>query len=235
MAAAPLIGIPTRTRTTATGTAADEMRRAYAAAVVLAGGIPVLLPHVGDPLIVLPSLDGVLLAGGCDIGPHCYGEEPHPHLGEVDPTRDEVELELAHACIDRRIPVLGLCRGHQVLAVASGGALWQDLPTQAPSSIVHDQEVSDAHTVRIAIGSRLHAITGMDCLEVNSRHHQAAKTLGNGWRATAWAADGIVEGIEALDHPFAIGVQWHPEDLQDHAPHRCLLAAFILAARQVRG
>lgn len=226
---APLIGIPTRTRITASGPAADEMRRAYAAAVAGAGGVPVLLPLVGDPLAQLPRLDGVLLAGGDDIDPAHYGEAAHPRLGDIDPGRDGWELALARACIDRGVPILGLCRGHQVLAVASGGALWQDLPSQSPSAVIHDSELEAAHPVRIAADSRLAAIIGATETPVNSRHHQAAKTLGPGWVASAWAPDGVVEGIELPGHRFALGVQWHPEDLQHLAPQHALLRAFISA------
>lgn len=226
---APLIGIPTRTRVTASGPQADEMRRAYAAAVAGAGGIPVLLPQAGDPLAQLARLDGVLLAGGDDIDPAHYGEAAHPRLGPIDPGRDAWELALACACIDRGIPILGLCRGHQVLAVASGGALWQDLPSQSPSSVIHDSELEAAHPVRIDADSRLATIIGATGTPVNSRHHQAAKTLGPGWIATAWAPDGVVEGIELPGHRFALGVQWHPEDLQHLAPQHALLRAFISA------
>ncbi len=226
----PLIGIPTRTRITGSGVPADELRRAYAQAVADAGGRPVLLPLVDGEAPMLDGLDGVLLAGGCDVDPLHYGEPPHPRLGEIDPPRDRHELELARACLDRRRPVLGLCRGHQVLAVASGGALWQDLPSQVAPATSHAQTLVDAHPVTLSPGSRLATILACQRLHVNSRHHQAAKTLGSGWAATGHSDDGVVEGIELADHPFAIGVQWHPEDLTTRAEHRRLFSALIAAA-----
>jgi putative glutamine amidotransferase len=221
-----LIGIPTHTRITRTGVPADEMRHAYAAAVANAGGLPVLLPPVGP--LPLERLDGVLLAGGDDVDPRHYGQVPHPLLGDIDPARDVQELALARACIARNLPVLGLCRGHQVLTIAGGGTLFQDLPSLRPSATIHDSELDAAHPVVTASGSRLATFCGAQ-VSVNSRHHQATDTLGAGWNATAWADDGLIEGIELTGHRFAIGVQWHPEDLQLHGPHRALLAAFVSA------
>ena len=223
---APLIGIPTHTRITRSGVPADEMRHAYAAAVANAGGLPVLLPPVGA--MPLDRLDGVLLAGGDDIDPQHYGQARHPQLGEIDAARDRQELELARACCARDLPILGLCRGHQMLTIAGGGTLFQDLPSQRPSTTIHDHDLDVAHTVVTAAGSRLAGLYGTQ-VSVNSRHHQATDSLGSGWLATAWADDGLIEGIELAGHRFAIGVQWHPEDLQAHAPHRALLAAFVSA------
>lgn len=229
---APLIGIPTRTRITGSGAAADEMRRAYAQAVAGVGGVPVLLPAVGDPLAAFPALAGVLLAGGCDIDPRHYGEAAHEHLGDVDPDRDTWELALARACLAHGIPVLGLCRGHQVLTVASGGTLWQDLPSQFPSAVRHQGDDEPTHPVTVVRGTRLAEFVGENPT-VNSRHHQAAQRLGPGWVVSAQAPDGVIEGIELSGHPFALGVQWHPEDLQAHEPHRRLLAGFVAAAQGI--
>ena len=227
-AMAPLIGIPTHTRITRTGVPADEMRRAYAQAVVGVGGVAVLLPACGDPLAQLARLDGVLLAGGDDIDPAYYGEAPHPRLGEIDPDRDAWEMALAKACLAQGTPILGLCRGHQVLAVAGGGSLWQDLPSQFPSDVQHDSDSEAAHAVTIAAGSTLAGLLVVGALTVNSRHHQAAKSLGQEWRATAWAPDGVVEALELPGHRFAVGVQWHPEDMQAHEPQRRLLALSLI-------
>ncbi len=228
---APLIGIPTRTRVTRSSACADEMRRAYAAAVAAAGGIPVLVPLVGEPAAVLDHLDGLLLSGGSDLDPAHYGEDHHPRLGELDGARDDHELILARAAIARDLPVFGVCRGHQVLVVAGGGSLWQDLPSQQPSGVAHDAEVEAIHEVTVVPGSRLAAVLGTTRLRTNSRHHQAAKTLGPGWNATATATDGVVEGIELPGRRFVLGVQWHPEDMQGEAPHRELFNALVAAAR----
>jgi putative glutamine amidotransferase len=181
--------------------------------------------------------DGLALAGGEDLHPSTFGESPHPRLGTVNGARDHVELSALRLALDAGMPILALCRGAQVLNVAHGGSLWQDLPSQKPGTISHRQSGawhSTAHEVRAAPDSRLAHIVGAEEFEVNSFHHQAIREVGAGLRATAWAPDGVVEAVEA-DAGWVVGVQWHPERHPDHAPEehpdRRLFAAFAEAVR----
>lgn len=216
----PLIGI--------TGSAFDEhprhwlyQTRDYFTAVHKAGGLPVLLPFVtspGEAEQYLDRIDGLLLSGGADVDPSHYGEDPLPRLGTVEPERDVSELLLARAALARQLPILAICRGEQVLAVAVGGSLWQDIPSQVPAAIKHAQQAPRwhaSHTVRVEPGSRLAQILGATTLRVNSYHHQAVRALPPGWRVTATAPDGIIEAFEA-PAGFALGIQWHPENFAPH-------------------
>ena len=221
---------------------------AYAEQVAAAGGIPVLLPPVAGIEIAAGRLDGLVLTGGGDIDPAAYGAEPHPLTHRVSQGRDRAELELLTASLSAGLPVLGICRGLQILNVARGGTLHQHLPdapgldglaahTPAPGSY-------GSHPVRISPGSKLAEIlapadtadgpdaNGRGALErtVPTSHHQAIDRLGDGLRATAWAADGVIEAVE-LDmvspgqHPFVLAVQWHPETGDDPSLFRALIAA----------
>lgn len=190
----------------------------YFRSVQNAGGIPVLLPFIkteGDAAQVLERIDGLLLSGGADMDPQLYGEQPHPKSGAVSPERDETELALTRVALQRNMPVLGICRGHQVLAVAAGGTLWQDISTQISGSLKHVQEGPRwfaSHRVRVEPGTRLAAVLGTEFL-VNSYHHQAVKELPpGGWIASAAADDGIYEALEHPGRRFALSVQWHPEN-----------------------
>lgn len=217
----PLIGIPCHP-----GFRADSARpiygnnRTYVHAVERAGGVPILIPLLGDLsglTTLLPRLDGLLLSGGIDIQPLYYGEEPHPMLGEVEPQLDELELALAEWAIREDIPTLGICRGHQMLNVALGGTLYQDLAAQYPDSLRHanwDQpRDTRIHSVIVEPGSRMEQILGTHELLANSLHHQGVKTPGKGVIITGSAEDGVVELLEVPAHRFMIGVQCHPEEL----------------------
>jgi putative glutamine amidotransferase len=192
----------------------------YARSLEGAGLIPLIVPPLNDPTRVgeiLDSAGGLLLTGGEDVNPDLYGAEPHPKLGEIQPVRDATELALLKAARDRGVPVLAICRGIQLLNVAYGGTLYQDLPSEHPSSVNHDSEKSRdsrTHDVTITPGTRLAAATGATTMAVNSYHHQAVRQLGDGLRVTAVAADGVIEGVE-VDDPawWVLSVQWHPEDL----------------------
>jgi putative glutamine amidotransferase len=212
---------------------------AYLRAVQQAGGVPVLLPPPLDPAArdaLLGRLDGVLLTGGGDVAPARFGEAPHPTVTEVSEARDALEVHLVQEALGRRWPVLAICRGLQVLNVALGGSLHQDIADDIDTNIGHAQKErrdEPTHEVRVAADSRLHAIVGAPELHVNSFHHQALKALGRGLRAVAWAPDGVVEGAELEGEGFVVGVQWHPEDLVGRDPAaRALFAALVDAARR---
>jgi putative glutamine amidotransferase len=225
---------------------ADEQRSArvcqsftYIRALQNAGAVPVLIPHSPDPRhlrALVQRLDGVLLPGGGDIDPAHYGESRHERCNEPSPARDEIELALARWAIENHLPLLGICRGIQVLNVALGGSLYQDILAQVDGGSKHDwypdhPRTLTPHDVTLAPGTRLAALAGIHSLPVNSLHHQAVKDLAPGLLATAHAPDGIVEAVEVPDHPFALAVQWHPEELAPTDPHaRCLFDALAAAA-----
>jgi putative glutamine amidotransferase len=185
----------------------------YTSKVEAAGGIALVLPP-GAPPAVLDRLDGIVLSGGADVEPHRYGAETDAATVGTRPDRDEGELALLRAALDRDLPVLAICRGMQLLAVATGGALHQHVP-----DVVGTERHRPAlgtygrHRIRIEPGTRLHALLG-ESAEVNSHHHQSVADASKAV-ATAWADDGIIEAIEIPDRSFALGVQWHPEALDD--------------------
>lgn len=208
----------------------------YAEAVSAVDGIPVVLPAAEDRLEdLLSRLDGLILTGGGDIDPRCYGQPAHPITDKVEPTRDEFELGLARFALRTGIPILGVCRGAQVINVAAGGSLIQDIPSQRGDEIAHMQSslARPAHSISIDADSRVARSLGVTSIDVNSGHHQAVLELGAGMRAVAWAKDGIVEAIESDQHPWAMGVQWHPEMLwRERLAHRGLFGALVEAARR---
>lgn len=232
----PLIGIPCHA-----GLHANTERpiygnnRAYVHAIEHAGGVPVLIPLLGDLSglnSLLPRLDGLLLSGGIDIQPQLYGEQPHPKLGEVDPHLDALELALARWALREHIPTLGICRGHQLINVALGGTLYQDIGSQCPNALRHSNwdlpRNTRVHTVQIDPDSRLAAILGTCSIETNSLHHQSVKKPGRGVLITGYANDGIVEALEVPEHPFMLAVQCHPEEMyQDDPTWNKLFVAFI--------
>lgn len=213
----------------------------YVQAVLAAGGLPLTLTMYDpalDPDGVAQQLsfcDGLLLSGGnADVDPATYGEEHRPELGITTPDRDAHELALLAEARRRGIPVLGICRGIQVVNVGYGGTLFQDLPSQRPGSVPHVQ-TSDrsqpSHDVAVAEGSRLYEMVGAR-IGVTSFHHQAVKDLGDGLTPVATSDDGLVEAVEATDHPWLLAVQWHPE--MSHVadvPSQEVFAAFVDACR----
>jgi putative glutamine amidotransferase len=203
----------------------------YAQQVCAAGGIPVLLPPLPGVAAAAGRLDGLILTGGGDIHPGRYGEEAHPRTHRVSETRDAAEMELLGAALDAALPVLGICRGMQLLNVALGGTLCQHLPEEAGHAAVPGSFGS--HPVRIAPGTRLASILGDgppegDGLRVPAAHHQAVDKLGDGLVATAWAGDGVIEAVELSGDgdPFVLAVQWHPEASTDQR----LIGALVSAA-----
>ena len=192
----------------------------YVRSLESAGLIPLAVPPLIDPKSAAEIIDaagGLLLTGGEDVDPKLYGAPAHPKLGAVNAQRDATELALFNAARERKLPVLAICRGIQLVNVACGGTLYQDLPSERSSSIQHDQPSDRAartHDVTITPGSRLAAATGTLEMAVNSYHHQAACRLGAGLRVTATAPDGVIEGMESTDPAWwIVSVQWHPEDL----------------------
>jgi putative glutamine amidotransferase len=235
---APLIGVSTSITVGASPERA-YVNSAYLHAVQQAGGVPVALPpqlSSASMRQLAGDLQGLLLTGGGDMDPALFGETPHATLYDVAPARDTLETSVLHVALDRGLPVLAVCRGLQVLNVALGGSLHQDVGTDPGTQLAHSQKEprdQPTHKVKLTPGCRLAATLGADELEVNSMHHQAIKRLGRGLTAVAWAPDQIVEGAE-IGNPsrFVLGVQWHPEELVGHSePARRLFAALVAAAR----
>jgi putative glutamine amidotransferase len=189
-----------------------------------------MLPDGEAPAV--EGLDGLLLAGGVDVDPSLYGDPPHSRLGRVERDRDDLELAAAREATARGVPILGICRGAQVLGVAFGGRLYQDLPSDLGTTAhAAEGDAGARHWVRLAAGSQLKRILGADKVEVNSFHHQAISQVGEGWRAVAWAEGGAIEAVEGESGGFLIGVQWHPERMVEDKSSRRLFAAFVQAAQ----
>ena len=219
------------------------MNQRYMMAVSVVGGVPLMVPLYDDDLDTLAEiydrLDAILLPGGVDMDPASYGEAPSELCGALDPARDRVELQLVRWAIDDRKPVLGLCRGLQVINVALGGTLYQDIAAQRHGAIKHDYFPTMgyardhlAHAVEITPGSRMQHLLESHAVRVNSMHHQGIKLLAPALVASAIAEDGLIEGVESNDGHFLVGVQWHPEMLEMSDPHeRHLFGEFVHAAR----
>jgi putative glutamine amidotransferase len=211
----------------------------YVASVERSGGKARVLEFSESPRAVIEQIDAVLLTGGGDVDPVFYGQERHPSVFDAEPGRDEFEIDLARRAMDANIPLLAICRGSQVLNVAAGGTLVQDIPSAVATDLAHSLEVPKdciAHDIQITANSRLHAAlgsvveAGCTC-RVNSRHHQSVGALGKRFVASATAPDGVIEAIEAPDARFCVGVQWHPENFWRTGEFRGLFDAFVDAAR----
>jgi putative glutamine amidotransferase len=233
----PLIGVTTsELRSSSAGTlrrhgepphAEMALGMTYLKAIEAAGGMPVVLPPLGDAEAFLDRLDGVVLSGGPDLDPGAYGAaDRHAELGPTEPDLDAFELALARAADERGVPILGICRGAQALNVARSGTLHQHVPAHRQT----EPATATTHTVHVEDGSRLAALVGVRPLRVNSFHHQAVDVLGRGLRAVARAADGTVEAVEAPGPRFVLGVQWHAEGLVHQPRHRALFEAIVVAA-----
>lgn len=219
------------------------MPMSYSNVIREAGGAPILLPITRDAEVIAAYaelVDGVLFSGGEDIDPAYYGEEQLWSCGDVIPLRDEFELTLCRHMLAHHPekPILGICRGEQVLNVACGGSLYQDVQSQLPGCIAHrQQQISPypSHKVRIEEGSKLRAIYDASEVMTNSFHHQAVKDIAPGLVITARASDGMIEAFEKPEHPYFIGVQWHPERLverTENAEHWRLFKSFVNACRK---
>lgn len=191
----------------------------YVNSVMRAGGVPLVLPVTEDPELLaamLERVDAVIMTGGEDIDPlKWFGEEPHPALGEVAPKRDAFDIALIRMAVEKGLPLLGICRGHQLLNVAFGGSLYQDIPSQVKGYFVkHSQRAPGwygTHSIIIEKGSLLNKQIGLDSVAVNTFHHQAVKDVAPGFKVTARSKDGVVEAIEKTGSTKVFGVQFHPE------------------------
>ena len=214
----------------------------YVTSVEQAGGTVRVLDVGQDPGDIAATVDGLVLTGGGDVDPALYGEGRHPSVHDAEPGRDEFEIALARRAMADDLPTLAICRGVQVLNVAAGGTLVQDIPTAVDSTLSHTVEKPDAiaHMVDVAGGSRLERalgprqVVGGSC-RVNSRHHQSVGRLGSGLVSSARSEDGVVEAIERPDAAFCVGVQWHPENFWRTGEFAGLFDHFIAAARQRAG
>ena len=188
----------------------------YVEAVEKAGGVPVIMPVVSNEEVIenqIKNIDGMILSGGYDVSPQCYGEEPQQKLEFIFPQIDQYHLKAIEYCKKYKKPLLGICRGMQILNVAYGGTLYQDLSYIEGCSIKHMQRAkrnAPSHTVEISEGSHLYEIMGSKVI-TNSFHHQCIKNIAPGFKVTAVAKDGIIEAIESEEEDFILGVQWHPE------------------------
>jgi putative glutamine amidotransferase len=242
----PLIGVTTQSLHAIDGIPEGlpnsvVMNQRYYHAVASAGAAPVLIPLLDDLdtlRAIYERVDGILIPGGVDVDPAAFGESAHERLGRIDPARDRVEIQLVKWAVEDGKPVLGLCRGLQVINVALGGTLYQDLDAEFPNAIKHDYFPTYgysrdhlAHEVTVEPGSRMrHALTS-SAVPVNSMHHQGIKALASSLAASAIAPDGLIEAAESTTDSYLVGVQWHPEVFELAEPSAgVLFTDFVQAA-----
>lgn len=218
---APLIGLPTLAIPRGEKPPRFGINQSYVTALVKAGCAPVLIPLLEEESVlhaIFERLDGIVFPGGADVAPAEYGEQPLPDLNVVEASRDRTELRLARWAYDSGLPILGICRGQQLLNVALGGSLYQDLRAQGATGLDHSDtdgrsRTALVHSVALEPGSKLAQLIDETHLEVNSLHHQAIKSIAPGLLVTGRAEDGVIEAVEADSSRFLIAVQWHPEEL----------------------
>lgn len=239
----PIIGIPARSVVDSNnGFKYSGIPLTYTDAIERAGGAPIIIPlNLSEESLsaISTRMDALLLAGGVDVHPREFGEDVESFCGEIDEARDAVELRVTRWALKDERPILGICRGIQMLNVAAGGSLYQDIPTQVETDLYHNYRKGDpynlrAHPVEIEPGSRVAKLFGTTQLDVNSLHHQSLKKVAPGLRVVARAPDGIVEGVEAEDDRFIVGVQFHPELLHDEPLMERLFKEFVTSARHYR-
>lgn len=218
----------------------DSLGTTYITSVIKAGGLPFLIPldfPLDELMTLRENFDGLCLTGGGDVETKRYGGKEHPSVDGVWQIRDEIESRLYQLALETNWPVLGICRGVQIMNVAAGGKLYSDIADQYPGvRFLHSQPTGTprdhiVHNVNIEPGSLLHRIIGKDSISVNSFHHQAVSVPGEGLKVSAFSEDGIIEATENPDHPFVLGVQWHPECMQQYEDHMKLFRAFVDACR----
>lgn len=215
----------------------DYLGKAYHYAVEKSGGLPIGLFNTYNEEIAdnyLQTTDGLIFTGGPDISSRYFGQEPHPKSSRPARVRDKFEIKLIRSALEMKLPILCICRGHQLLNIALDGTLYQDLKLFPAQTLEHAERrnaVNIEHYVNLSRDSRLYSIVKKHRILTNSSHHQMIDELGKGLKATAWALDGVVEGIELADYPFLISVQWHPERIFGKTHARQLFEALIAAAR----
>lgn len=234
----PIIGITTNQSDNNYGQPTIRLQQSYVSAVMQAGGVPVLIPSLiaeNGWDAVYSRLDGILFSGGGDISLDHFAGDPHPRIDDVEPQRDSVELKMLQAAASDGKPFLGICRGCQVMNVALGGTLYTHIPDQLPGALDHsypgNRRTVLVHEVKVEEGTHIADIYGEPIIKVNSLHHQGLKDIAPMLRIAGYAPDGLVEAIELPDHPFAIGVQWHPEWLRDQEATRNLFRTFVKSAQ----
>lgn len=233
----PLIGVSTEHTTPRKAGAYTT----YSNAIIKAGGIPVFIPitdNMAELKLVISRLDGLLMTGGGDVNPLYYNEKPGDKLVEVDSIRDRYDIALIRLACNKHVPILGICRGCQLINVALGGTLYQDLPSEHPSDVIHSQKEANyvpTHDIQLVKGSLLYQLIKEDSFKVNSFHHQAVKQTAPGFIVTAFAPDSVVEAIESKAKNV-IAVQFHPECLilNDHNKMMSLFDNFIARAKRYR-
>ena len=239
----PIIGITIsemledRSRRKPTWKPFDYLKREYHEGILNSGGIPILLPNAGESAAadnMIDMIDGLLLTGGGDLHPSYYNQEPHPGLTEPTANRDSLEISIAKLALGRNLPIMAICRGHQVLNVALGGTLYQDLSCFPHETIQHSDPGQTArvfHDVTITPGSLLHRIVGADHIETNSSHHQVIDKLGAGLAIVAFSStDNVPEAIEQTQKNFVLGLQWHPEAIFEREHSRKVFRALVEAS-----
>ncbi len=216
-----------------------HLNTAYVNAVIGAGGTPLLIP-VGIPVEkhreLLDRVDGLILTGGGDINPATYNRPMHHTVSGIDNGRDEIDISLARLAVEIKKPILGICRGYQILNISHGGTLYTDIASQKPNALFHAcwndlPRDFTPHTVTVEPGTKLAEILGASQVSVNSLHHQGVETVAPGFKIVATAPDGLVEGFEVPSHPFALGVQWHPEAMPDRPDMQAIFKALVNASQ----
>ena len=231
----PIIGVTTDVDETGS----QFTRLAYIEAVQKAGGVPIILPTGNDQDVeqICRMLNGLLLTGGGDVDPSYFNEDPDPKLGDVTPERDSIELLLVSHMLKADKPILGICRGMQLLNIHFGGTVYQDLDSQYGDTLIkHSQKARSefpTHSVTVKPQTKYHLIVNEDHIRVNSFHHQALKGIGGPLIVSGESPDGVAEAVESTEHAFVLGLQWHPELLlkRQDANSAKLFAAFIDACR----
>lgn len=233
----PLIGITTRNGKDTDGHPLTALQHTYTRAILQAGGLPILIPSMlmeEDFLDLYSRVSGILFTGGGDVSLEYFNGSAHPRIGEVDQARDLTEISLMRAAVKDGKPILGICRGAQVMNVAFGGTLYTHIYDQLKGALDHDYPGDLrrvlVHPVRVDESTRSAEIFGETLLNVNSLHHQGLKDIAPGLLATGYAPDGLVEVVEIPDHPYAVSVQWHPEWLTDQIPMQKLFKSFVDAS-----
>jgi putative glutamine amidotransferase len=218
------------------GTPFVFVKQPYIDRVIEAGGAPVLLPPTEDDAVLdrlLETIDALIVVGsGIDIPAEIYGHGRHPKIGRLVPEKSAHEIRLVNKARALDLPLLGICNGMQVMNVAYGGTLFQDLPSECGTEHAVENATEPCHDVLLEAGTKVHLLLGSQKAFVNSSHHQAVREVGKGLTIAARAADGTIEAIEDPSRTFAVGVQWHPELIPEHAGSRSLFAELVRVARQ---